>query len=190
MGQLVVVDALVLLNHYHDLFRLDKIFIPNAVVQRIGNKARVDIERIGIPIDEEERKRHMKLYRNHHVMGFFNDSKEKYEIIGSAGTGWVKKIQPLADYFQTKSGLSFFEDQKRIAAALLVLQEMHPLEKIIFLSADNLLKEFVEAVFMEFPPDNLLECYNAKDELPKILRICTPRLKNKKTKKKFEPACA
>ena len=184
MGQLVVVGALVLLNHYHDLFRLDKIFIPNAVAQRIGNKARVDIERIDAPIDEEERRRHMKLYRNHHVIGFLKDSKEKYEIIGSAGTGWVKKIQPLADYFQTKSGLSFFEDQKRIAAALLVLQETHPSEKIIFLSADEMLKEFVEAVFMEFFPDNFLECYNYKDELPEILRVRAPRIK--KTKKKFK----
>ncbi len=188
MDKLVVVDALVLLNHYHDLFRLDKIFIPNAVVQRIGNKARVDIEKIGFPWDEEERRRHIKLYRNHHVMGFFNDSKDKYEVIGSMGTGWVQKIQPLADYFQTKSGLPFFEDQKRIAAALLVLQEKYPLKKIIFLSADDLLKEFVEAIFMEFFPDNLLECYNAKDELPEILRMRTPRFK--KTKKKFESACA
>ena len=180
MGKLIVVDALVLLNHYHDLFRLDKIFIPNAVVQRIGNKARVDIERIGMPVDEEERKRHIKLYRNHHVIGFLNDSKDKYEVIGSMGTGWVQKIKPLADYFQEKFGLPFFEDQKRIAATLLVLQEMHPSEKIIFLSADDSLKEFVEAIFMEFFPDNLLECYNAKDELPEVLRMRTPRFKKQK----------
>ncbi len=183
MGQLVVVDALVLLNHYHDLFRLDKIFIPNAVVQRIGNKAKVDIEKIATSINDEERKRYTKLYRNHHVIGFFRDSQDRYEIIGSAGTGWVQKIQPLADFFQIKFNLSFFEDQKRIAAALLVLQETHPLDKIIFLSGDDLLKEFVEAVFMEFFPDNLLECYNAKDELPEILRVRTPRIK--KTKRKF-----
>jgi hypothetical protein len=184
MDKLVVVDTLVLLNHYHNLFRLpDKIFIPNSVAQRIGNKARVDIEKIGIPVDDEERRRHTKLYRNHHVIGFFRDSKDRYEIIGSAGTGWVQKIQPLADFFQAKFNLSFFEDQKRIAATLLVLQETHPLDKIIFLSADDSLKEFVEAVFVEFLSDNLLECYNAKDELPKMLQTRIARIK--KTKKKF-----
>jgi hypothetical protein len=186
MDKLVVVDTLVLLNHYHHLFlRLpDKIFIPNSVAQRIGNKARVDIEKIGIPINDEERRRYTKLYRNHHVIGFLRDSKDRYEIIGSAGTGWVQKIQPLADFFQTKFKLSFFEDQKRIAATLLFLQETHPLEKIVFLSADDSLKEFIEAVFIEFFSDNLLECYNAKDELPEILRVRIPRVK--RAKKKFK----
>lgn len=187
MEQLVVVDAFFLLDYYHDLFRQPyKIFIPRSVEQRIRNKAIVNIETIGCPTDDEERKRHFKLYRNHHIMGFFNDSKDKYEVIGSAGSGWVQKIRPLADLFQEEKNLSFFEDQMRIAAALLYLQEGHPSSKIIFLFKDDTLKEFVEAVFAEFLPDNFLECYSGEEKFVEDLFGKTKRSLRKTQKKKFE----
>jgi hypothetical protein len=76
--------------------------------------------------------------------------KGEWEIIGSFGTGWKRKVDSLADLFG-KTNKSLFEDQKRVVAALLNLQEVHP-EEIIFLTENRFLKEFIQGVFQDFFP--------------------------------------
>jgi len=184
MDRLVVVDESFLLRNYKKLFKTFKILIPNAVIQKIQKRVFVNIEEIHLT--EEGKKHFPRMGQSHVVAGLLKDNRDKYEIIGSTGTGWVQKIQPLADFFQEKFNLLYFEDQKRIAATLLVLQEAHPFTKIIFLSEDNFLKEFVKAVFIEFLPNNFLECQGTNGRLPEELYEKISRPVMKKTKKTFK----
>lgn len=181
----VVVDETFLLRNYKKLFKSFKIFIPNAVIQKIERKSLVNIEEIHKPVTEENKKQFLRLCQSHIIKGLLKDNPEKYEIIGSSGTGWVQKIQPLADFFQERKSLNYFEDQTRIVATLLSLQEKHSSTRIIFLSEDDFLKEFAEAVFMEFLPNNFLECQGAFGRLPEELWEKTEGFVRKMNKKKF-----
>jgi predicted ribonuclease YlaK len=184
MDKLIIVDESFLLRNYKKLFKSFKIFIPNAVIQKIERKSSVNIEEIHNLTEERKRSFH-RLCQSHIVKGLLKNNPEKYEIIGSSGTGWVQKIQPFADFFQEKNRLNYFEDQTRTTATLLALQKQHPSTRIIFLSEDDSLREFVKAVFVEFLPNNFLECQGVFGKLPEELREKNSRLIIKKEKKKF-----
>jgi len=184
MDKLVVVDESFLLRNYKKLFKTFKVLIPNAVIQKIERKSSVNIEEIH-NLTEERRRSFHRLCQSHIVKGLLKNNPEKYEIIGSSGTGWVQKIQPFADFFQERKGLNYFEDQTRTTATLLALQEQYPFTRIIFLSEDDSLREFVKAVFVEFLPNNFLECQGAFGKLPEELYEKISRPVMKKTKKKL-----
>jgi hypothetical protein len=184
MDRLVVVDETFLLRNYKKLFKSFKILIPNAVIQKIQRKSLVNIEEIHNLTEDRKRSFH-KLCQSHVIKGLLKNNPEKYEIIGSSRTGWVQKIQPFADFFQERKGFNYFEDQTRTTATLSALQEKYPSTRIIFLSEDDSLREFVKAVFAEFLPNNFLECCGAYGKLPEELYEKTSRFIIRKEKKKF-----